>query len=213
MTDDVFELAFDKFKEAHKSLLDLDRKKLLPAKAAGEALIVMRQNKRCTVDQLLDTLGGLGVNISQDTHNRYVRVASRWGEMVAIAEQRNIDLETLGYMEALDLLPPSEHAQKVKAGKRKTKAAAEPGGSPQPPPVDWTGRVITGGEDGQALPLGDKDAKQEPIETKNEVRSETNDSLSPVGQVIPSSDDKPPPSKKKHDFSFSADDVSQSYAS
>lgn len=106
----AFDLAFEKFKAAYKSILALDRKKLLLAKAAGAALIQMKQDKRCTVGQLLHILNGLGINISQDTHNRYVNVATRWDEMVAIAKQRNINLETLGYMEALDLLPPSERA-------------------------------------------------------------------------------------------------------
>jgi hypothetical protein len=141
---EAFQVAFDKFKEAHKSILDLDRKKLMAAKVAGQALIEMRHVEDCTVEQLLATLDGLGTHISQDTHNRYVKVASRWDELVAIAEQRQIDLKALGYMEALDLLPVSEHAQKVMAGKQRAKITTmEPGSAPQKPPADWTGRVIS----------------------------------------------------------------------
>ena len=120
---DAFQLAFDKFEAAHKSVLDLDRKKLMAAKVAGEALIQMRLAKGCTVEQLIATLDGLGITISQDTHNRYVKVAARWDEIVAIAKQRQIDLMALGYVEALGLLPLSEHAQKVKAGKQRPKVA------------------------------------------------------------------------------------------
>ena len=150
----AFDLAFEKFKAAYKSILALDRKKLLLAKAAGAALIQMKQDKRCTVGQLLHILNGLGINISQDTHNRYVNVATRWDEMVAIAKQRNINLETLGYMEALDLLPPSEHAQRVKAGKQRTMFTTEPGSAPQKPPADWHGRVIAshGSQPAAAVP-------------------------------------------------------------
>ena len=127
---DAFRLAFDKFEAAHKSVLDLDRKKLMAAKVAGEALSQMRLAKGCTVEQLIATLDGLGITISQDTLNRYVKVASRWDEIVAIAKQRQIDLMALGYVEALGLLPLSEHAQKVKAGKQRPKVATtmeEPG--------------------------------------------------------------------------------------
>ena len=143
---DAFRLAFDKFEAAHKSVLDLDRKKLMAAKVAGEALSQMRLAKGCTVEQLIATLDGLGITISQDTLNRYVKVASRWDEIVAIAKQRQIDLMALGYVEALGLLPLSEHAQKVKAGKQRPKVATtmeEPGSAPQKPPADWTGRVIS----------------------------------------------------------------------
>ena len=72
----AFELAFEEFKAAHTSILALDRKKLLQAKAAGAALIKMKQDKSCTIGQLLHILNARGINISQDTHNRYVNVAS-----------------------------------------------------------------------------------------------------------------------------------------
>jgi hypothetical protein len=140
---DRFQLAFGRFREAHQSIIHLDRKKLFSGKIAGEALTDMRRIKGWTVAELLYALDVQGIKISEDSHNRYVKVASRWDELVGIAKERNIDLKDLGYMEALDLLPPSVHSLKVKAGKQRKKLGAKPGSGPQAPPANWKGKLIS----------------------------------------------------------------------
>src|SRR4051812_6896803 len=90
-----YEIAVQRLKTAHESFINMDRRKLRAAKAAGDALTRIRRLKPdLTVDQLLHTLEVANdFKVSKSSYDRYVRVASNWKAIADTAKEKGVPLD------------------------------------------------------------------------------------------------------------------------